>query len=423
LARQRGDPAALARAALANTRGSLMSAVGTVDADRVAVIQAALEALGKDDSHARARLLATLGLELVWGANLDERTSYSDEALAIARRLGDPATLAHVLLCRFYTITEPGTVSGRLADTAELLSVGERLEDPVTRCRAYHLRARVASEVADLDEANRCIAAYEGLAGELGQPLLNWIGMWYRTGLVLVSGEIPEAERLAGRILDVGQRIGQPDVPPYWAVHLFDVRRDQGRLAEFEADLTVVARDFPALTFLRAYLALLLCEIDEDARARPIFEEFATDFSALPLDVTWTRAMAALAEVCTHLGDITRAAELATMLAPYADQLASAAGALGGSLAHHLGMLAGTLSRFDEAEAYFAAAAATHDRIKAPAWLARTRLEWARMILARGQPGGAERARDLLGQALATARELGLATVERRAVALLDRTP
>jgi class 3 adenylate cyclase len=423
LAQQQGDIKALARAALANTRGTLMSAVGTVDADRIAVLHAALDALGQDDNQTRARLLATLGLELVWGADLDERTGYSDEALAIARRLGDPATLAHVLICRFYTITEPGTVSDRLADTAELLSVSERLEDPVTRCRAFQLRARVVAEVPDLEEASRRIAAYERIAEELGQPLLGWIGLWYRTGLALVSGEIPEAERLAGRILDAGQRSGQPDATVYWAVHLFDVRRDQGRLAEFEADLAGVVRDFPGLPFLRAYLVLLLCEIDEDARARPIFEEFAADFSAFPVDVGWTRGMAALAEACAHLGDIARAARLSTMLAPYADQFAVVAGALGGALAHHLGVLAGTLSRFDESEAYFAAAAVTHDRINAPAWLARTRLEWARMLLAQGQPGGAERARDFLGQALATARELGLAKVERRAVALLSQTP
>jgi hypothetical protein len=52
--------------------------------------------------------------------------------------------------------------------------------------------------------------------------------------------------------------------------------------------------------------------------------------------------------------------------------------------------------------------------------LARTRLEWARMLLTRRQPGDADRARELLGQALLTARELGLATVERRAVELLE---
>jgi hypothetical protein len=53
-------------------------------------------------------------------------------------------------------------------------------------------------------------------------------------------------------------------------------------------------------------------------------------------------------------------------------------------------------------------------------WLAGARLEWARMLFARREDGDAERAGELLDQALATARELGLANIERRAVALLQ---
>jgi hypothetical protein len=41
------------------------------------------------------------------------------------------------------------------------------------------------------------------------------------------------------------------------------------------------------------------------------------------------------------------------------------------------------------------------------------------MLLTRGQSGDAERARQLLGQALATARDRGLANIERRTVQLL----
>ncbi len=387
------------------------------------MLRAALEALGQDDTSTRARLLATLGLELVWGADLDQRKHYSDEALSIARRLGDAATLADVLICRFFTVAEPRTVSDRLADTTELLAVCERLADPVIRCRAYHLRSRVASEVADLEEADRCVAAYERLAQELGQPTINWIGLPCRTGLILVAGEIPEAERLAGQILEIGQQIGQSDAAAYWAAHLFDVRRDQGRLAGFETDLVTIVHDFPGLAVLRADLALLYCELDDNERARPIFEEFAADLNAVPLDMLWSGTVAALAEVCAHLGDTRRAAALFRMLAPYADQFVAVGGSLGGSLSHRVGMLATVLSRFDEAERFFAAAAATHERVKAPAWLARTRLEWARTLLAREQPDEVERAQDLLGEALATARKLGLATVERRAVALLGRTP
>jgi hypothetical protein len=50
-------------------------------------------------------------------------------------------------------------------------------------------------------------------------------------------------------------------------------------------------------------------------------------------------------------------------------------------------------------------------------------MEHARMLLLRSRPGANERARDLLGQALATARDLGLAKVERDSVALLQDCP
>jgi hypothetical protein len=39
-----------------------------------------------------------------------------------------------------------------------------------------------------------------------------------------------------------------------------------------------------------------------------------------------------------------------------------------------------------------------------------------------GQQGEAERSRELLGEALATARNLGFGNIERRAVALLNRS-
>jgi hypothetical protein len=52
--------------------------------------------------------------------------------------------------------------------------------------------------------------------------------------------------------------------------------------------------------------------------------------------------------------------------------------------------------------------------------LFRSQLEWARMLLARRQPADRDRARELLGRSRATARELGLGRVERRAAALLE---
>ena len=53
-----------------------------------------------------------------------------------------------------------------------------------------------------------------------------------------------------------------------------------------------------------------------------------------------------------------------------------------------------------------------HAAIPAPAWLARTRLARAAVLVERGSPADAEPARVLLEQALATARQLGLTTLE-----------
>ena len=83
-------------AALANSRG-WFSALGQVDAEKVDVIEAALDALPETDSPERARLLATLCSELNYHSPLERRLALADEAKAIARRLGDRATFVDVV--------------------------------------------------------------------------------------------------------------------------------------------------------------------------------------------------------------------------------------------------------------------------------------------------------------------------------------
>ena len=64
-----------------------------------------------------------------------------------------------------------------------------------------------------------------------------------------------------------------------------------------------------------------------------------------------------------------------------------------------------------------------HERIGASQLAARTRLEWARVLLARGQPGDSERAESLGESALAIYQSLGMTTWARRAEAMLGRRP
>ena len=83
------DPSLLGRAALGFA--GQWSVLGRVDEARLALLEEALEALGDEDSPLRARLLARLALELYYSGDPERRLALSEQAVDLARRLGDPA--------------------------------------------------------------------------------------------------------------------------------------------------------------------------------------------------------------------------------------------------------------------------------------------------------------------------------------------
>ena len=406
LARQLGDARALARAALANTRGHIWSAPLVVDSDRVEVLEAAVAAIGESDRVLRARLLATLGLELAWHTEPHRRLALSEEALRTARSLGDPATLAHVLLARDYTITAPENATERFNATAEVLAVAEQIGDPVLASRALGVRFKVAMELADVAEAERCVARNQALVADLGQPILKWVTMHHHATLRVLHGD-PEAEAAAIAARDFGLvTVGRPDIDflslGYWRT----LRWDRGRMGEFEewARQALEHTQFPVM---KAFYASILVETGQIEAAASVFDDLvATGFAHPTNNVGWLMFTTECAWVCARLGRHECVPRLQAMLEPYPEQFATGSfgGWVIGPVAFFLGLLATTIGDWEQAEARFASAAATHERIGAPTWLARTRVEWARMLLARAEPGDGERARDLVGQALATAR-------------------
>jgi hypothetical protein len=79
------------------------------------------------------------------------RVRLSDDALAMARRLGDRATLTQVLLERFFTIIAPATVAERRANADELLALASSPQPGTGNCRrtgTSHCRAPGQGPVA-----------------------------------------------------------------------------------------------------------------------------------------------------------------------------------------------------------------------------------------------------------------------------------
>jgi tetratricopeptide (TPR) repeat protein len=66
------------------------------------------------------------------------------------------------------------------------------------------------------------------------------------------------------------------------------------------------------------------------------------------------------------------------------------------------------MGHIDEAERHFEDALAMNASMGGRPWLAHTQHDYAQMLLHRDSPGDRERAQELLDQALATYRELGM---------------
>ena len=79
-----------------------------------------------------------------------------------------------------------------------------------------------------------------------------------------------------------------------------------------------------------------------------------------------------------------------------------------GSASRYLGLLASTMSHWQDAATHFEQALAMNTKMGTRPWLAHTQHDYAAMLQARDGPGDPETARRLIQEALASYRELGM---------------
>jgi tetratricopeptide (TPR) repeat protein len=400
-AQELADPELLARAALANNRG-FFSSTGEVDDERVGSLRAALAAYDPAPSAVRARLLSQLGEELIFGGDWEQRRRYSDEALEMARGLDHPGTLGVVLCQRVATIWHASTLQDRAECAEEAAAIGQALEDPLLTYYGVTYCGSAALERGDLATADRHFEAQHRLATTLRQPILRWYDLVMRAKRELVAGSLPDAEKLALEGFEAGQEAGQPDAFQLFAAQLFVIRMHQGRLGEL-ADAMQNAprrsgrsRTVPLL--VQAFMATIYCEIGRENDAQAPYERLMSGgLDDIPYDFSWLPVVALASAACARLGDRARAERLLEVLAPYRGSYVDGGSSWLGSAERYAGLLHASLERWDEASACFEAAIDAHAVVGAQAWLARTELDYARMLRARGRDEDAARAAELAG--------------------------
>jgi tetratricopeptide (TPR) repeat protein len=420
LARATGAAEDLAAAAL-GYGGRIVWARASGDPVVVSLLEESLAALGDEDTALRARVLARLA-----GALRDERDparrfALGEQAVAMARRVGDAGALRGAVLS-FALAGLAGAQHGlgddprRLAVIDELLATAEAAGDKESECEGLMTLMLVHTERNEIQAVRDLMARIGVLAAELRQPSQEWFFAAGSAMLALHDGRFAEAELLIHRALDLGGSAQSAESAGPNAVQRFILRREQGRSAEAYDALAKVAAAFPARPFFRAALAALCCELGRDAEARRLFEELAPDrFEPVPRDNEWLLAAHYLAETCCALADTTRAASLYAELEPITARAAANVpeGSVG-TLARSVAWLAELLGRDDDAMRLLELAIGLDSANGARPWAAHAQADLARIA---DRIGEHERATSLFADAAATAAELGMTALTERIAA------
>jgi tetratricopeptide (TPR) repeat protein len=378
-----------------------------------ALVKEALDGYAAENS-VRACALARLAQWLYYIAPHPERAALCDEALRIARDIGEPATTASVLVGRCWALEGPEDLEGQLETADEVIELGESLGDQEIVLQGLKCRLHRLFERGDVDGTASVAEHTKQLASALRQPeYLRLATMW--EGMTAgTQGRFEDAERLVTQTLTT--MAGHPHQKRVLFFQTLPWRWLQGRLSDCLPVIEQAAATPDASPFWDVMLAWLYGETGQLDRGREHLTRF--DVSMLrPSDrrYTWWTLVASLANATDRLRDERWAEELYTILLPYEGRNCTAGQtAFFGAAAHYLGALSAIRGRWDDAVVHFTFALERHGQMGARPFTALTETGLSEALTARGGPGDQRQATQLHEQAMATIRELDLRGIEQR---------
>jgi class 3 adenylate cyclase len=416
-----GDNDRLVAAALANDRGVFTSALA-IDTEKVEVLEKALECLGAQRPE-RALVLATLCAELAMGSSLDRRRALADEAVAIARSVGDDIALVRVLNNLFIPLLVPSLHVQAMARTADALARAQEIGDPLLIVFAAMWRAIAVIQDGNLEDLDDCLAIYSEMNERLDQPFLRWGFSLFQGLKAQILGDTDAAERRASEALQIGTEAGLPDVNFFFTANLPGIALQRGTLGELiplvEQMAVVASESAGALNALLAAAHLEAGHVDE---AHRLLREFVHGGLRLRIDQAWLGSLLFYAEIAAVAADSDVAGSMMQHIQPWGDQFCTVGVAAPlGPVSYYLGGLATILSRYDDANGYYTQSSLMCDRIGAKFFGARTDLMWAKMLRTRQAPGDLKMAQELLVRSRSCAFANGYAGIERRTAELIQK--
>jgi class 3 adenylate cyclase len=406
-------PEQLARAAVAFEETNFW--LGSSGDPALELVEQAERALPAEESALRAVTVASLSRALDTSGRA-EGTERGREARVMAEQLGDPVTSFAVLL---RTTRSSLTVQEAHLSAPRWLELCKRARE-IGDDDAYLLGLGQAMwatlMLGDLATSDNLFAEYSHLAAELRQPRWEyWLDL-FRALRAVLAADLAAAERFVERAERIGERFGWAREGLY-AVAMFLIRKEQGRLSALAPAVQAAVRLNPAASLWHPGLAALYAEMGRLEDARREFDAIlSTGFGGLLAGSTRELCVSLLAEVCVALGDARRAPwfleQLRLCEGRFLVSLASAVPL--GPADRLLGMLASTAGRPDEAERWHCRGLELARHLRSPLWIAHCLYDYAVHLLPRDRSGAGM----MLAQAAAICEEHGLPGLGQRVESL-----
>ena len=363
---------------------------GVVDTEAVALLEAALEAIGEHDSEWRARILGRLAESLAFdGRDPERRDALSREGLAIARRLRTPDALVAALRARCAGLDGPDATHERIELLTEALRVAEQLEGRPDWQLDFH--DDLATYQLELANAPRARSHLGYLASTVAEHRMH--GSYWHAELLrlqashaIIDGDLPEAERLASESRSVFQAVGDPDADDVWLAQTLAIRLEQNRGTELLDSVAERASTSAGQAPWHAAHCLLLAGAGHRTEARSRLRALAANqCAAIPRLADWLATLTLLADACAELNDAVVAATAWHLLTPYEGRFALFlyGSAPLGPISGACGRLATLLGCHDHAVNAHERALKISNAIPAPRWAERARADLHSALLAR----------------------------------------
>jgi len=218
------------------------------------------------------KTLSGLGRALATAGEHQKATNSAMQALALARSLDDPEILAEGLLGTLFALQGPEHTEQRRAYATELVQLATSAQKRAAYSQdlsgAHWALLSCFLELGDMPALDAEIDAY-GRSEEKGQePFGIMLGIGFRAMRALMQGRFKDSEDLAQQASAVGQRLQSESSAGVFALQMFTLRREQGRLRELEPVVRHFVRQNTEAAAWRPGLAVIYSELGHRQEAR-----------------------------------------------------------------------------------------------------------------------------------------------------------